>query len=215
MRYVSLSGGVDSTGLAIYLSEKGEDFELVFADTGAELPETYWIIPRIARQLGRRLRVVSNGTFFQHLLRRNFFLPSMHGRWCTKELKMQPLVAMGAEELLVGIRADEDHRMPDAHRPLVDAERPEDVRLKDCRTCLHPAYQVRLEAAEARVAELERVGRMLTRAWATFLAAESNLVDPLGDKEEAWRMIRSGVKEGLAALAAARALGLDQETPSD
>jgi 3'-phosphoadenosine 5'-phosphosulfate sulfotransferase (PAPS reductase)/FAD synthetase len=38
--YVSLSGGADSTALAILLKERGEEFEMVFADTGAELPET-------------------------------------------------------------------------------------------------------------------------------------------------------------------------------
>lgn len=32
--YVAFSGGADSTALATYLHERGDDFELVFADTG-------------------------------------------------------------------------------------------------------------------------------------------------------------------------------------
>jgi len=52
--FVSFSGGADSTALAIYLADRGQDFTLLMADTGAELPETYWIAPRVARELGSR-----------------------------------------------------------------------------------------------------------------------------------------------------------------
>lgn len=119
MKYVSLSGGADSTALAIYLHERGEEFELVFADTGAELPETYWIIPRIARALEVKLNVVSRSTFFQRLIARGYLLPSWRVRWCTKELKLVPLKSYS--DMAVGICADEDHQMPKANRPLVDA----------------------------------------------------------------------------------------------
>lgn len=119
MQYVSLSGGADSTALAIYLHERGEEFELVFADTGAELPETYWIVPRVARALGVKLHVVSGPTFFQQVAAYGYLLPSWRVRWCTRELKITPLKQY--PELAVGICADEDHRMPHGNRPLVDA----------------------------------------------------------------------------------------------
>ncbi|RJQ53384.1 MAG: hypothetical protein C4521_07575 [Actinobacteria bacterium] len=88
--YVAFSGGADSTAMAIYLHEQGQDFELVFADTGAELPETYYMVTKVARVLGRKLTVVSNGTFYQWLTHFGFMLPSALQRWCTRLLKQVP-----------------------------------------------------------------------------------------------------------------------------
>ena len=52
---VPLSGGKDSTALAIYLSRSYPEasFEYVFADTGAELPESYDYFERLEHVLGR------------------------------------------------------------------------------------------------------------------------------------------------------------------
>ncbi len=50
MKYVAVSGGADSTALALLMHERGEEFEMVFADTGAELPETYYTLARLARE---------------------------------------------------------------------------------------------------------------------------------------------------------------------
>jgi len=148
MRYVSFSGGADSTALAILLHERGQEIELVFADTGAELPETYWIIPRVARLLGVPLHIVSNGTFFQHLAepqgqlkRLPWCIPGHHVRWCTKELKVKVL----PKQIAVGIRADEKDRMPDFDRPLVDAGLGKRDVLNLCasRGLLNPIYEWR------------------------------------------------------------------------
>jgi len=143
-RFVSFSGGADSTALAIYLADKGEDFTLVFADTGAELPETYWIVPRVARALGKPLVVVSGPTFYQRLVGWGFLLPSAGIRWCTRELKMDPLDTI-SRTMMVGICADEDHRMPDAHRPLVDAGigKAEARAMVEERDLLNPCYRWR------------------------------------------------------------------------
>ena len=86
-RFVAVSGGADSTAAALLLWERGEDFELCFADTGAELPEVYWLLPRLAKTVGKPLHVVSGGGFFQKLVAYNFFLPSPRARYCTRELK--------------------------------------------------------------------------------------------------------------------------------
>ncbi len=126
--YVAFSGGADSTALAIYLHEQGQDFELVFADTGAELPETYYMVTRVANVLGKKLTVVSNGTFYQHLANYGFLLPAPFCRWCTRLLKQVPQDAFfrmqGEPTVAVGIRADEAHRMaekPGVVRPLVES----------------------------------------------------------------------------------------------
>ncbi len=112
-RYVSLSGGADSTALAILLHERGEDFKLVFADTGAELPETYFMVSKTADILGKELIVVSNGSFYQHLVTYGFLLPSVVRRWCTRILKIKPMDSFHEESdiVAVGIRADEAHRV--------------------------------------------------------------------------------------------------------
>jgi len=113
-RYLAVSGGADSTAMALLLHERGEDFEMVFADTGAELPETYWLLPRLARYVGKELLTVCGGTFYQHLSNKGFMLPSWRVRWCTRQLKQEPQDAFFAKvgecEVGVGIRADEPKR---------------------------------------------------------------------------------------------------------
>lgn len=121
MKYVCVSGGADSTAMALLLYERGEDFEMVFSDTGAELPETYWLLPRLAKYVGKKLTVVSGGSFYQHLTQYGFLLPGPRVRWCTRVLKQAPQDAyfksIGAERVCVGIRADEPRRLHTNTKP--------------------------------------------------------------------------------------------------
>lgn len=129
--YVSFSGGADSTAVALLLHERGVEFELVFSDTSCELPETLWFIPRFARQIGHKLIVLSNGSFYQHLANYGFMIPSRHARWCTRLLKQKPMNAfftLPNTLVHIGIRADEAHRIRtkgdykhDVSYPLVEA----------------------------------------------------------------------------------------------
>ena len=66
------------------------DFELVFTDTQAELPELYAYLDRLAAFLNRPiLRLPSPG--FENLLQQmDYFLPSPWARWCTDRLKIRP-----------------------------------------------------------------------------------------------------------------------------
>ncbi len=51
-----ISGGKDSSALAVYLRDRVPDMEYFFCDTGAELPETYEYLNRLevrARQADR------------------------------------------------------------------------------------------------------------------------------------------------------------------
>lgn len=152
MNYVSYSGGADSTALAILLHERGQEFELVFADTAAEIPETYETITRVAKALGRKLHVLSGGSFYQHLVCHGFMLPGPFCRWCTRVLKQEPQERFFKPDdvVAIGIRADEAHRGLTAKRyqvtrPLVDAGMAKRDVLELCRRydLLNPAYHWR------------------------------------------------------------------------
>ena len=98
-RYIlSYGGGVNSTALmAILVKEKYPLDEIVFADTGAERPETYRYL-RYARSYlkrhGLRLRVLrsKNGTLLETCRRREV-IPSMIWRWSTRDYKITPIYA--------------------------------------------------------------------------------------------------------------------------
>lgn len=114
---VTLSGGKDSTALALYLREQhpGTNYEYLFCDTHKELPETYEYLARIEARLGRpvvRLASEHGDRGFDHFLKLyGGFLPSPSARWCTRLLKIEPFekyVGDDPTRLYVGIRADEN-----------------------------------------------------------------------------------------------------------
>jgi len=156
MNLLSYSGGADSTAMAILLKQQGIEYELVFADTGAEFPETVWMVARTANLLKKNLTVVSNGGFFAWLVQFGWLLPSAHRRWCTRLLKRTPLdknrEVVGAEVVYVGIRADERERAsrlaesnPYWQFPLIEAGLGKTDVIALCRKhdLLNPLYQWR------------------------------------------------------------------------
>ena len=52
-RICGISGGKDSSALAVYLRDRVPDLEYFFCDTGAELPETYEFLNRLEVALGK------------------------------------------------------------------------------------------------------------------------------------------------------------------
>jgi 3'-phosphoadenosine 5'-phosphosulfate sulfotransferase (PAPS reductase)/FAD synthetase len=109
---VSLSGGKDSTALAIYLRDKVADVEYVFSDTDKELPETYEYLEKLEAYLGQPIIRLKSELNFDHWLEIfGGYLPSARMRWCTKMLKIRPFERhIGTDEVFmyIGIRADED-----------------------------------------------------------------------------------------------------------
>lgn len=111
---LSLSGGKDSTALALYMRDRVPDMEYIFHDTGKELPDTIGYLHQLEVFLGKPIQYTTAGVSFDKLWRQyGRILPSNHRRWCTKMLKLKPFEAFVGNDSVVnyvGIRADE-HRV--------------------------------------------------------------------------------------------------------
>jgi 3'-phosphoadenosine 5'-phosphosulfate sulfotransferase (PAPS reductase)/FAD synthetase len=127
---LGLSGGKDSSALALYVKETRPNLEIeyFFTDTGYELPETNEFVDQLEEKLGyiHRLNDRSLNDMdgrgdktFSHLLKEHGnYLPSQRDRWCTIQMKLKPFerwvdsfIADGYEiKNYVGIRADEPNR---------------------------------------------------------------------------------------------------------
>ncbi|MEA5487611.1 MULTISPECIES: phosphoadenosine phosphosulfate reductase family protein [Pseudanabaena] len=109
---LGLSGGKDSTALAILMHKEVPQMEYFFCDTGKELPETYEYLERIKARLGIKIEYLNAERDFDHWLEVfNGVLPSPRVRWCTRKLKIEPLEKFVGEDNAVsyiGIRADEN-----------------------------------------------------------------------------------------------------------
>ena len=109
-----ISGGKDSSALAVYMRDKVPEMEYFFCDTGAELPETYTYLKKLEAVLGKPIARLNSQRGFDHYF--EVFrgtLPSPQMRWCTKLLKIKPLEEwIGDDETVsyVAIRADEKNR---------------------------------------------------------------------------------------------------------
>lgn len=115
MRQVcGISGGKDSSALAIYLKDRVPDMEYFFCDTGAELPETYEFLDKLEVALGKKIERINAQRGFDHWFEvYRGALPSPQMRWCTKQMKIKPLEEwIGSEPTTsyVAIRADERNR---------------------------------------------------------------------------------------------------------
>jgi 3'-phosphoadenosine 5'-phosphosulfate sulfotransferase (PAPS reductase)/FAD synthetase len=107
----NLSGGKDSTALAIFLRDKIPQLEYLFCDTHKELPETYDYLDRLEAYLQRPIIRLNAQRGFDHWLDMyGGMLPSARVRWCTRKLKIEPFEAYVGSDTIwsyVGIRADE------------------------------------------------------------------------------------------------------------
>lgn len=113
---LSISGGKDSTAAACALIDARIEFVPVFADTGWEHPITYEYLDEIERVLGLKIIRVGSPTAMVEKIRKRAGFPARAQRWCTRELKIEPIRAvhdaiaeMSGDDTVsvVGLRADE------------------------------------------------------------------------------------------------------------
>lgn len=111
---VALSGGKDSTAMALELAEREpRDYIYVCTPTGNEPPEMFEHWKNLGKLLGKPLTPVIGGTL-TGLIQRQNALPNWRQRWCTRMLKIEPYAAWLAKQgectSYVGLRADEPDR---------------------------------------------------------------------------------------------------------
>lgn len=111
----SVSGGKDSTALMLALREADVPFRAVFADTGWEAPETYEYLDTLRQKIGPIDTVHPKRDMIASVRHRAGF-PGRMQRWCTRELKLDPIRAyhtkleteLGVETInAMGVRAEE------------------------------------------------------------------------------------------------------------
>jgi hypothetical protein len=119
---LGLSGGKDSTALAIYMSQNHPeiDIEYFFTDTGEELEEVQEYLDKLEPILGKQITYLDPKRDFNFWLKQfGNLLPSAQTRWCTVQLKLAPFEKWVQEEFInqgfsvysyVAIRSDEHFR---------------------------------------------------------------------------------------------------------
>ena len=112
---VGLSGGKDSTALALRLKEvyPDRDFTYISTPAGDELPVVFDHLRYMEEMLGSKIIMIKNHTLKDWITEWNA-LPNFHQRWCTRVLKIQPTIAFFKANQpalnYVGLRADETLR---------------------------------------------------------------------------------------------------------
>lgn len=110
---VGLSGGKDSTAMALWLVEhEPRDYEFICNETGNELPEMQAHWAKLEQLLGKPLRRVRYHTDLIGAIEEVRMLPNFRARWCTRMLKIEPTIEYfeslpQGSVLYVGLRADE------------------------------------------------------------------------------------------------------------
>ena len=113
---IGLSGGKDSTALALRLMEvEPREYELICNATGNELPEMVEHWAKLERMLGLPIKRVGHTTDLYGLIDEMQMLPNFRARWCTRILKIEPTIKYfeslpEGSVLYVGLRADEEAR---------------------------------------------------------------------------------------------------------
>ena len=120
---VALSGGKDSTALALRLAEvEPRPYTYVCTPTGDE-PEAFFAhMDYLRRVLGASILPLMHPLGLNGLIAKQQALPNYRQRWCTRMLKIEPYRAWLSQQSpvcsYVGLRADEEGRVGGAYNDL-------------------------------------------------------------------------------------------------
>jgi 3'-phosphoadenosine 5'-phosphosulfate sulfotransferase (PAPS reductase)/FAD synthetase len=124
LRILSFGAGVQTTALAILAYQGKVQFDrAIFADTGAEKPETYWYMENYTKPLfekmGMTLEIVKAKEQAPEYYYRTKGTPNVMNRMCSSEFKVRPMAkVMSKEDIrLIGFSSDEGFRVERAKFP--------------------------------------------------------------------------------------------------
>jgi phosphoadenosine phosphosulfate reductase len=90
---VSYSGGKDSLATLLLVRDCMEDFDVLFADTGLEFPETLENVKEVEKQYNLSVKTYTAGDVFWQSIDR-FGPPTVEARWCCKTCKLGPIAML-------------------------------------------------------------------------------------------------------------------------
>ena len=149
-KVLSYGGGVNSTALLFYLIDNDYDIdEVIFADTGAELPETYRYIRKIINYCDKndiKFSIVMNDTDIYTWYWNHRKIPVRNRRSCSDLFKIRPIYRylrrLNAKQVVayLGIAYDEKKRAKESSRkyiknvyPLVENK----INREECKQIIH------------------------------------------------------------------------------
>lgn len=87
---VSYSGGKDSLATLLLVTDCLDGFNVLFADTGLEFPETLENVKEVGRHYGLTVKIFHAGDVFWDSID-TFGPPTVEARWCCKTCKLGPI----------------------------------------------------------------------------------------------------------------------------
>jgi len=111
---VSYSGGKDSLATLLLVKEVVSDFDVMFADTGLEFPETVANVDRIAKEYNLKINIsTAKNSFWDSV--NQFGPPTVQSRWCCKVCKLGPLTQLIEDNFDNGVLSFIGQRRYESH----------------------------------------------------------------------------------------------------
>ena len=111
---VSYSGGKDSLATLLLVKDVVSDFEVMFADTGLEFPETVNNVDIVAKKYNLDIKTSTAKSSFWDSVEQ-FGPPTVQSRWCCKVCKLGPLTQLIEDNFEDGVLSFIGQRRYESH----------------------------------------------------------------------------------------------------